>query len=175
MIPRDDRAESTGRHLGRLHSRPATPVRLPGACGPYYPSRLSGSWCSVSVIDFDRASANFHTVIATIGVGGLSAGVAFTPDGTRAYVVAREDGNVAVIDTASHAVVPVRIGVQITPGRVAITADGTRAYVNNLNSRSVSVIDTDPTSATIHTVVAAIPVAGLPSMVVVGPPPRQQN
>ncbi|MGH9896619.1 MAG: YncE family protein, partial [bacterium] len=130
---------------------------------------------TLSVIDADEASATFHTVIATIGVGVFPIGIALTPDGTRAYVVAREDGNVAVIDTASLAVVPMRVAVRETPGRMALSPDGTRAYVANVLSRDVSLIDTAPLSPTFHTVLATIPVEGLPSSVVIGPPPPQTN
>src|SRR5437588_67336 len=90
---------------------------------------------NVSVID--TAS---NTVVATVGVGCCPRGVAFTPDGTRAYV-ANNDGTVSVIATAINTVVATVV-VENGSWGVAITPDGTRAYIANFNSNSVSVIDT---------------------------------
>jgi len=108
-----------------------------------------------SVID-----TSTNTVVATIPVGANPAGVAITPDGTRAYV-ANSSGTVSVIDTSTNTVVatiPVTVGAQL----VAITPDGTRAYV--ANNGTVSVIDTST-----NTVVATIPVGAAPIGVAITP------
>ena len=99
---------------------------------------------TVSVIN----TAN-NTVVATIPVEVDPAGVAITPDGTRAYV-ANTAGNdqtnqfdrtVSVIDTVRNTVVAT-ILVGFGPNGVAVTPDGTRAYVTNTIDGTVSVIDT---------------------------------
>jgi YVTN family beta-propeller protein len=85
---------------------------------------------TVSVIDIAT-----NTVVATIPVGVEPAGVAITPDGTRAYVT-NFVGTVSVIDAATNTVV-VTIPVGQVPIGIAITPDGTRAYVTNENSNKV--------------------------------------
>jgi YVTN family beta-propeller protein len=54
----------------------------------------------VSVID-----TTTNTVVATIDVGNSPNGVAFSPDGSTAYVTNRGNDTVSVIDTATKAVV----------------------------------------------------------------------
>jgi YVTN family beta-propeller protein len=78
-----------------------------------------------------------------IPVGTSPYWVAFTPDGTQAYVTNSNSsgGTVSVIKTANRAVVAtVPVGNQ--PEGVAVTPDGTHAYVTNRRSSSVSVIAT---------------------------------
>ena len=108
---------------------------------------------SVAVIDTELAG-----VIATIPVGtslfGGGSGVAITPDGRRAYVVAQ--AVLAVIDTATNTVVS-HPDVGPSPAAVAISPDGRRAYVTNAwgfdtFAGSIVVIDT-ATGAVIDTIV----------------------
>ena len=91
---------------------------------------------SVSVIDTAT-----NTVVATVPVGNAPAGVAITPNGTRAYVANFSSDTVSVIDTATNTVVAT-IPVGNNPQGVAITPDGTRAYVANVGISTISVIDT---------------------------------
>jgi YVTN family beta-propeller protein len=101
-----------------------------------------------------------NKVIATITVGKFPAGVAFTPDGRRAYVTNRGDNTVSVIDTKTRTV-RTTVPVQYKPANVAITPDGRHAYVTNFGDpiprpgTTVSVIDT-----TTDMVVATIPGVG---------------
>ncbi|EEN86133.1 putative Ig domain protein, partial [Rhodococcus erythropolis SK121] len=67
-------------------------------------------------------------------------GVAFTPDGSRAYVTSQDASTVSVIDVATNAVVGDPIAVGTNPVAVAITPDGSRVYVANIFGSSVSVI-----------------------------------
>jgi len=71
----------------------------------YVANNTSGN---VSVIDTDSASANFHTVIATITAGGSPRDVAVTPDGAKAYVTLDNAGGpgpgVDVIATSTDTV-----------------------------------------------------------------------
>jgi YVTN family beta-propeller protein len=89
---------------------------------------------SVSVID-----TSSNTVIYTIAVGTQPNGIAFTPDGTRAYVT-NGGGDVWVLATSNNAVVA-KVVVGGYPSGIAITPDGTRAYVTRDNANSVWVID----------------------------------
>ena len=129
---------------------------------------------SVSVID----TATNTVVGAPILVGANPAGVAITPDGTRAYVTVTGFGfsNVTAIDTDPsspnfNTVVGAPILVEPIPrGRgVAITPDGTRAYVTH--GLGVSVIDTDPSSPDFHTVVeiVVLPFPSAPELVAITP------
>jgi YVTN family beta-propeller protein len=94
---------------------------------------------TVSVIDTAT-----NTIIATIPVGGVLAGIDITPNGAFAYV-AQESGNtVSVIDTATNIVTTV-VPVGSVPRGVAITPNGTSVYAVNPLSNTVSVIDTATT------------------------------
>lgn len=97
-----------------------------------------------------------NTVIATItvGLGNDDVAVAFTPNGSRAYVTSEAAFTVSVIDTSTNAIVAI-ITVGNTPEDLAITPDGTRVYVANDGSRSVSVINTS-TNAVIATVTVGV-------------------
>src|SRR5436309_15974218 len=107
------------------------------------------------------------SVIATpslpgIGLGRSLAGVAITPDGTRAYVTNGFSNSVSVIDTASNTVVTT-VALGTCAGGVAITPDGTRAYVTNC-SDSILVINTAS-----NTVVATVGVGSFPVGVAITP------
>jgi YVTN family beta-propeller protein len=87
--------------------------------------------------------------------------VAFTPDGTRAYVSNLSSTTVTVIDTTTEppsvlATVPGLNG----PYGIAVHPNGMLAYVVNTNGSTVSVIDTDSTSPTFNTVVATVSLTG---------------
>lgn len=99
---------------------------------------------TVSVIDVAT-----RTVIHSIPVGSSPAGVALTPDGSRAYVTNRThsdwEGSVSVIDTASNTVIAT-IAVPGAPYGLVITPDGSHAYVANHHPRKISVISTQTNS-----------------------------
>jgi YVTN family beta-propeller protein len=78
---------------------------------------------NVSVID--TAS---NTVTATIPVGAVPAGIAFSPDGAIAYVTSEEDGTISVINTATNTVTAT-ITLGGSPRFLAITPDGNTLYV----------------------------------------------
>jgi len=92
---------------------------------------------TVSHVPISPAEA---AVTGTIPVGSTPVAVAFSRDGTRAYVAALFGDTVSVIDTATNTVVgTISTGA---PSAVAVSKDGTRLYIVNLRSNSVSVIDT---------------------------------
>ena len=109
-----------------------------------------------------------HTIVATVPVGTLPAGVALTPDGGFAYVtsggmVAIPTNTVSVINTATNTVLDT-ITVGLNPWGLAVTPDGQSVYVVNRGDGTVSVIDT----AT-NTVVATIPVGVMPVAIAIRP------
>jgi YVTN family beta-propeller protein len=72
-------------------------------------------------------------------------GVAFMPDGSKAYAANTVSGTVSMIRTnlANGAVAkPVHIAVGTEPFALALTPNGKKLYVANARSNSVSVIDT---------------------------------
>ncbi len=142
----------------------------------------------ISVIDTNPSSPHYNKVVSTItGPGivkvpgpphtqnGMSSPfvIAFTPDGTRAYVANIWSDTVSVIDTDPSSTdfnkVVSTIEVGGTPVFVAFTPDGTRAYVTNENSDTVSVIDTDPASTNYNKVVSIIGAGPKPFGVTITP------
>ena len=105
-----------------------------------------------------------RAVVATIPVGNGPAGVAFTPDGTHAYVANFGSNTVSVIATATNTVVATVI--VNSPFAVAVSPNGQDVYVSKLDGTGkVRVIAT----AT-NTKVAVIPVGHGPIMgVAIGP------
>ena len=88
-----------------------------------------------------HASAD-PTVSKEIQISGDLTGVAFSPDGTQAYVPnigENGDGTVSVITVATGAVTNT-IAVGSLPAGVAFSPDGTQAYVPSSGDSTVSVI-----------------------------------
>ena len=100
-----------------------------------------------------------NTVISAPSVGSSTSGVAFSPDGTYAYVTQGGNSNVVVFGGVGG-----NITVGSGPLGVAFNPAGTRAYVANSFSNNVSVINT----AT-RTVVASVLVGTGPIGVAVNP------
>jgi YVTN family beta-propeller protein len=77
-----------------------------------------------------------------IEVGEEPAGIAVTPDGTKAFVADYGSGQITEIEGldggSPHADAPIDVGG--TPQGVAISADGSSVYVTNGNSDDVSVL-----------------------------------
>lgn len=115
----------------------------------------------VSGCCFDAGSR--LTRSAVLSVASKPAGVAMSPDGTKAYVSGGRVKRVSVIATVSESVVST-IGVGVSPSGVAVSADGSRLYVANAGSGTVSVVYT--VSAT---VVRTVTVGTSPQAVVLCP------
>jgi YVTN family beta-propeller protein len=132
---------------------------------------------NLSVVDGDPRSPTYNTVVATVSLDAPGcqihvpkecspAGIAITPDGTRAYVTDLNGGAVSVVSTATNTQVAAisfstdpNASAGWEPWGVAVTPDGSFAYVVsfNLSSFGVSVIDVNPASPTYNTVVATVP------------------
>ena len=102
--------------------------------------------------------------LGTIEVGRLPAGIAFAPNGARAYVANASSQSVSVIDTVSRTVVTtIPLGAGATPVIPVLSTDGRRLYVTALGRDALFVIDTeravgDPVGA----VLTAVPVGTSP-------------
>ncbi|MGE0238898.1 MAG: cytochrome D1 domain-containing protein [Parvibaculaceae bacterium] len=102
-----------------------------------------------------------NTVAATIDIpkGSTSTtgrGLAFSPDGRRAYVTTGGLNKLTVIDTATRTVTA-SVAVGTDPVGVAVTPDGRRVYVTNHGSGNVSVVDTRTNTVSATVAVGAEP------------------
>lgn len=76
---------------------------------------------AVDIVNTDSAA-----LLAHIGLDSPAVGLAFSPDGSRAYVAASQ--SVTVIDTETRALIAT-VAVDDTSTGPAVTGDGTRVYV----------------------------------------------
>lgn len=97
----------------------------------------------VSVVDIES-----NTVVDTIAVGGTPEQVAFTPDGSFAYVANRDLNNVSVINTATRTVVD-SVAVGGPSNSLVMAPDGTKCYVGGENTLWVIDPASNSVSATI--------------------------
>lgn len=101
---------------------------------------------------------------ATMGVGNCPAGIAFAPDGTKAYILNAADSTITPIDTATFtAGPPFSAGVSI-PIFVAVTPDGQSIVTAGAASNTLAVISTANTAD-----VKTVPVGSSPQGVAVLP------
>jgi len=134
-----------------------------------YVSNAAGS---ISVVDISTNTIITNIPVLDFPVPGFGfpardlAGIAITPDGTRAYVVSHSTAKTYVISTITNTMIAT---IRTDPGAplsIAISPDGTRAYTATVGGSfaHVSVIDT----AT-NTISATIPAGGAPPFVGVTP------
>ena len=111
---------------------------------------------SNSVTFFDLR-ANRNRRLFEVGVQAEPNGVAFMPDGRKAYVANTVSGTVTVIKAnLANGVVTkptLHIPVGTEPYGLALTPNGRKLYVTNARSNSVSVIDT-ATDTVVRTIFA---------------------
>jgi YVTN family beta-propeller protein len=101
-----------------------------------------------------------------IPVGRGPEGLDLSPDGTELWVATREDGNLHVLDTTSHAV-KAKFAVGRFPIRVKFTPDGKRVLVTNARGGDIAVID-----AASRTIIKRIAHGGTPVGVLITPDGR---
>ncbi|HEU0006050.1 MAG TPA: glycosyltransferase family 39 protein [Terriglobia bacterium] len=112
---------------------------------------------TVSVVD-----AEVLTVIRDIPVGKEPFGLAFSPDGRRAFVANAQSREVSVIDTTRHRLIQNIAIPSELPVWVAAAPDGTYIYVTNERSHDVTVI-----ASASNSVVGRIPVGKGPAGIAV--------
>lgn len=109
------------------------------------------------------------TVTGTIAVGMQPEDVAFTPDGSYAFVTNAGGATVSVIDMATQTVVattPCGEPFATFLYGVAISPDGKLAYVNTTggnwdgSEENIFILDADPGSATFADVVGTVEISG---------------
>ena len=107
--------------------------------------------------------------MGTINVGKRPRDLAFTPDGSRAYVTSEIDGTVWVIDVPTRkAIKVIKLPKDSKPMGVVVSPDGKRVYVANGRGGTVSVID-----AATNTVIHTIPVGQRPWGIALTPDGRK--
>lgn len=129
------------------------------------PLALTADGSLLAVVNPDNNTATFFNVggdvnrrIAVVPVGTEPNGVAFLPNGTKAYVANTVGSTVSVIRVdPSNGIVqlaakPIKVGTE--PYGLALTPNGKKLYVSNSRSDSISVIDTgtDKVTKTIENV-----------------------
>ena len=88
---------------------------------------------------------------STINIANSITGIAFNPDGSKAYVLNSGDDNVWVINAATDIAVGSPIAVGDFSLSLALSPDGAKVYTSSLTNDNVSVINTatDTVSGTI--------------------------
>jgi DNA-binding beta-propeller fold protein YncE len=106
---------------------------------------VSGDGSRAYVTNIGSGSATAIDLVAGRKLGDTATGsgseaLALTPDGRELWVAARADGQLAIVDTASLAVVE-RLPLQGVPIRLAITPDGRTAFVTCAGSAELVAFD----------------------------------
>ena len=139
-------------------SPPTTPYTTPGALPRFVSSTSSQSLALTAdgafmvVANADNHSVSFFDLradknrkLAEVPVGTEPSGVAFMPDGSKAYVANTVSGTVSMMRTslANGSIArPVHISVGAEPSALVLTPNGKKLYVANARSNTLSVIDT---------------------------------
>lgn len=131
-----------------------TSIPSGAASGPVYLTTSNG--IAISPRPF-TTNVNFPSpfVTSTIYVGSSPEGVAFSPDGMKAYVANRGSGSISMINTATNYVVTTTFLDPYVPVQgVVASPDGKRVYVSNgsngikvLDAAKLTVVDTIPVNA----------------------------
>ena len=117
------------------------------------PLALTANDAYLCVANPDNDSVTFFAVhhdknvrMAEVNVQTEPSGVAFLPDGTKAYVANTVSGTVSVIPadfaTGTIGIPSKHIVVGVEPYGLAMAPNGKKLYVSNVRSNSISVIDT---------------------------------
>lgn len=149
-------SESGEPDSGRDQGAPdASPRFCDGGCPAYVLSDVAGDAGLVTIVTTEP-----FTVVGTIAVGRDPWNIAFTPDGSKAYVTEVGDGTVSVIDTASRTVkttIPVTTPGGLSVRGVVVSPDGLYAYVSDEADSVVVQIDTSTDTKTSTTLSVAAP------------------
>jgi len=158
--------ESGSQHDATTSDSGPIPVPTPDASLDAHGSCDSG--CIAYVVSDSVSGPGTVTVISaeplaiagSITVGSHPSRVAFTPDGTKAYVTETGDGTVTVIDTTTRLVtttITVATPTTATLRDIAVSPDGKYAYVGDGANARIDQIDTATDTLTATTVAVAAP------------------
>lgn len=140
---------------GQVPPPPPPPVAVKRFVGPTssQPLALTANDAFLVVANEDNNTVTFFEVagdanrkLAEVNVEIEPSGVAFMPDGSKAYATNTVSGTVSVIPfndvtrIAGPPKAPIVVGTE--PSSLVLSPNGTRLYVANARSNSVSVIDT---------------------------------
>ena len=128
---------------------PANPTTL-HPCDEPLEQALTPDGTTLMVTCYDNKVVWINTATDTISftlpVTAFAAGIAISPDGTRAYVTNYNDVNpspsILVIDVVNHLVLQTYPLLNAFPGVITLTPDGSQAWVNYYANNLVDVIDT---------------------------------
>jgi YVTN family beta-propeller protein len=151
VIPVDIAGETTYPAIS-VGDQPVAIVIDPSGKFAYVANFNSGS---VSVIDVDKNSATFNTVVATITVGTNPADLAILPDGDRLLVANAGSDNVSVIDSDGSSATYRTVIASIAQGTgvktVTVSPDGARVYIGTATGFVVMGISNYGVIATVNT------------------------
>ena len=105
----------------------------------YRRSEVGGGRDLLGVVDLAAGR-----VTEKVPVGGRPRSIAFTPDGSRAFVTNETGSSVSVLDAKAHSKlfdIPLT-GQDVRPMGVAVSADGKRAYVTTGRGGTLVAFDT---------------------------------
>jgi YVTN family beta-propeller protein len=149
---------ATNLSVGTLPLPGGSPLPLSLVVGADGSRLYLGTFTSLALQIIDTISGD---VLAAPFVGGPVFGLDVTPDGSRVYAIARDDGLVSIVDTATNAVVgtflttagsPVAFGDFISAGPTTSTS------TSSTSTSSTSIVTTSSTSTTSTTIAASPPV-----------------
>ncbi len=81
-----------------------------------------------------------RSITATIPTGALPTGIAFSPDGTRAYTANQGDNSVTVINVGTNAAIASISTGGSSPFSIEVSPDGLQIYVGN-NDNTLMIVD----------------------------------
>ncbi len=150
----DFNATPTSGALAASTTTLVTRVPYGATSGPVYLTTLNGTAISPRPFTTNVTFPSPFTS-STIYVGSSPEGVAFSPDGRKAYVANKADGSISMINTATNYVITTTILDPFVPVQgVVASPDGKRVYAANgangikvLDAAKLTVVDTIPVNA----------------------------
>jgi DNA-binding beta-propeller fold protein YncE len=127
---------------GTLAVGPATA----GAAGPYT-AYVGNDQCPTNDSVTSITGPSSWTVGSTIGVGNCPAGIAFSPDGSTAYMANASDNTITPINTSTFTAGTAFSSGVTSPLFMAVTPNGASLVVGGPGSNQVAVISTANTAS----------------------------
>ena len=128
-----------------------------GAAGPYT-AYVGNDQCPTNNSVTSITGPSSWTVGSTIGVGNCPAGIAFSPDGSTAYMANASDNTITPINTSTFTAGTAFSSGVSTPLYMAVTPNGASLVVTGPGSNQVAVISTANTASVQTVTVGTDPV-----------------